>query len=38
MHTSSGCGYCDCGDPEAWITGYACKTHSANTDDKEKNM
>ncbi|TGZ67681.1 hypothetical protein CRM22_004644 [Opisthorchis felineus] len=27
MHTSSGGGYCDCGDLEAWRSGAACSDH-----------
>ncbi|KAK6056854.1 ATP-dependent Clp protease adaptor protein ClpS [Cooperia oncophora] len=27
MHTSTGAGYCDCGDKDAWRSGYACKIH-----------
>ena len=33
MHTSNGCGYCDCGDPEAWTTEYGCKLHCANDNE-----
>uniref|UniRef100_A0A1I7TK99 E3 ubiquitin-protein ligase n=1 Tax=Caenorhabditis tropicalis TaxID=1561998 RepID=A0A1I7TK99_9PELO len=27
MHSSSGSGYCDCGDIDAWTDGYACANH-----------
>lgn len=33
MHTSNGAGYCDCGDKDAWSSGYACKLHETNEDD-----
>ncbi|ETN84892.1 ATP-dependent Clp protease adaptor protein ClpS [Necator americanus] len=33
MHTSSGAGYCDCGDEDAWTSGYACKIHEKNKED-----
>ncbi|VDL78322.1 unnamed protein product [Nippostrongylus brasiliensis] len=33
MHTSTGAGYCDCGDKDAWRSGYACKLHEDNEDD-----
>lgn len=33
MHTSSGAGYCDCGDEDAWTSGYACKTHERNKEE-----
>ncbi|KJH53350.1 ATP-dependent Clp protease adaptor protein ClpS [Dictyocaulus viviparus] len=33
MHTSTGAGYCDCGDKDAWSSGYACKLHKTNDDD-----
>ncbi|CAB3407459.1 unnamed protein product [Caenorhabditis bovis] len=28
MHSSTGSGYCDCGDADAWTDGYACATHA----------
>ncbi|VDO89529.1 unnamed protein product [Heligmosomoides polygyrus] len=34
MHTSTGAGYCDCGDKDAWRSGYACKLHEK--DDTEQ--
>ncbi|KHJ88696.1 ATP-dependent Clp protease adaptor protein ClpS [Oesophagostomum dentatum] len=33
MHTSSGAGYCDCGDEDAWTSGYACKNHERTNED-----
>ncbi|KAF1770368.1 hypothetical protein GCK72_002186 [Caenorhabditis remanei] len=27
MHSSTGSGYCDCGDVDAWCEGYACANH-----------
>ncbi|KAK5981388.1 E3 ubiquitin-protein ligase [Trichostrongylus colubriformis] len=33
MHTSTGAGYCDCGDKDAWRSGYACKLHEKNESD-----
>ncbi|MGH0170906.1 UNVERIFIED_CONTAM: hypothetical protein FKN15_077222 [Acipenser sinensis] len=31
MHSSSGGGFCDCGDMEAWKTGPSCKKHEPGT-------
>uniref|UniRef100_A0A8D2J7Y9 E3 ubiquitin-protein ligase n=1 Tax=Varanus komodoensis TaxID=61221 RepID=A0A8D2J7Y9_VARKO len=31
MHTSSGGGFCDCGDTEAWKTGPLCSNHESGT-------
>ncbi|MGH0161056.1 UNVERIFIED_CONTAM: hypothetical protein FKN15_049756 [Acipenser sinensis] len=32
MHSSSGGGFCDCGDMEAWKTGPSCKKHEPGTE------
>ncbi|KAL0969076.1 hypothetical protein UPYG_G00222340 [Umbra pygmaea] len=32
MHGSSGGGFCDCGDLEAWKTGPCCSKHDSGTD------
>uniref|UniRef100_A0A915DJ78 E3 ubiquitin-protein ligase n=1 Tax=Ditylenchus dipsaci TaxID=166011 RepID=A0A915DJ78_9BILA len=36
MHTSLGCGYCDCGDPEAWSRDFACSLHSCSSSSEEQ--
>lgn len=33
MHSSSGSGYCDCGDKDAWTEGYACSTHEKREEE-----
>uniref|UniRef100_A0A8C4XDW1 E3 ubiquitin-protein ligase n=1 Tax=Erpetoichthys calabaricus TaxID=27687 RepID=A0A8C4XDW1_ERPCA len=33
MHSSSGGGFCDCGDREAWKTGPSCKKHEPGAED-----
>lgn len=34
MHSSSGSGYCDCGDIDAWIDGYACAHHEKKEEQE----
>ncbi|EGT32553.1 hypothetical protein CAEBREN_21443 [Caenorhabditis brenneri] len=34
MHSSSGSGYCDCGDADAWTDGYACVNHEKKDDEE----
>ncbi|KAL7992394.1 hypothetical protein Chor_016650 [Crotalus horridus] len=39
MHTSTGGGFCDCGDTEAWKTGPVCTKHeSEGGDNTEENL
>ncbi|XP_008102293.2 E3 ubiquitin-protein ligase UBR1 isoform X2 [Anolis carolinensis] len=39
MHTSTGGGFCDCGDTEAWKTGPFCTNHEPGaTVSEEKNL
>uniref|UniRef100_A0A8D0C1I8 E3 ubiquitin-protein ligase n=1 Tax=Salvator merianae TaxID=96440 RepID=A0A8D0C1I8_SALMN len=39
MHTSTGGGFCDCGDTEAWKTGPLCTIHDPGASgDKEENL
>uniref|UniRef100_A0A8R1ES04 E3 ubiquitin-protein ligase n=1 Tax=Caenorhabditis japonica TaxID=281687 RepID=A0A8R1ES04_CAEJA len=33
MHSSTGSGYCDCGDTDAWTDGYACSIHEKKDED-----
>lgn len=35
MHRSSGGGYCDCGDEEAWSNGAWCRNHAAAGEEDE---
>ena len=37
MHASGGGGYCDCGDVEAWRDGPACRTHTVESENDDKN-
>ncbi|KAI6183003.1 E3 ubiquitin-protein ligase [Aphelenchoides bicaudatus] len=34
MHTSGGSGYCDCGDPEAFVEFPVCSIHAPNEEQK----
>ncbi|ULU11745.1 hypothetical protein L3Y34_015265 [Caenorhabditis briggsae] len=34
MHSSSGSGYCDCGDKDAWLEGYACANHEKKEEEE----
>uniref|UniRef100_A0A7E4W1J9 E3 ubiquitin-protein ligase n=1 Tax=Panagrellus redivivus TaxID=6233 RepID=A0A7E4W1J9_PANRE len=40
MHSSSGGGYCDCGDDQAWSHDHACKLHTSEPQpgDEELNL
>ncbi|TPP63670.1 E3 ubiquitin-protein ligase UBR2, partial [Fasciola gigantica] len=38
MHTSSGGGYCDCGDTEAWRSGPCCVLHQPRSVSKSHNL
>ncbi|KAM4013622.1 E3 ubiquitin-protein ligase UBR1 isoform 1-T1 [Anomaloglossus baeobatrachus] len=35
MHTSTGGGFCDCGDTEAWKSGPSCKIHESVASDED---
>ncbi|CAH8874007.1 unnamed protein product [Trichobilharzia szidati] len=35
ISTSSGVGYCDCGDPEAWRSDAWCKLHTGSSEHRE---
>uniref|UniRef100_A0A8C3HHS2 E3 ubiquitin-protein ligase n=1 Tax=Chrysemys picta bellii TaxID=8478 RepID=A0A8C3HHS2_CHRPI len=37
MHTSTGGGFCDCGDTEAWKTGPLCTNHDSGAASATKN-
>ncbi|CAI4229946.1 unnamed protein product [Auanema sp. JU1783] len=36
IRASSGHGYCDCGDPDAWKKGYACAAHAPRTNSEHQ--
>lgn len=38
MHTSTGGGFCDCGDTEAWKTGPFCVSHEPGTAGTTKEV
>lgn len=38
MHTSTGGGFCDCGDTEAWKTGPVCAKHEPEGGDNTEEV
>ncbi|CAD6191000.1 unnamed protein product [Caenorhabditis auriculariae] len=38
MHASSGSGYCDCGDVDAWSEGHVCSIHSVKENSELTQM
>ncbi|CAI2303389.1 unnamed protein product [Caenorhabditis sp. 36 PRJEB53466] len=38
MHSSTGSGYCDCGDRDAWMEGYACANHEKKDEEESSSV